>query len=256
MARLHAKVAIITGGGAGIGLAAGTLFVREGAKVLLVDRDEEALKKAMENDEDQRMSYFVADVSSEVDVQCYVQAAVERYGGVDVFISNAGIQGRVRGIVNYPTDVFDRVIAVNLRGTWLGLKYVIREMKKRGAGSIIITSSFAGIRGTAGLSPYVASKHALVGLARAVALEYARIGIRVNSVTPGPIDTRMMESIESDVVPVAESGKARNGIMKGIPMRRYGTSEEVAQLMLFLASEESRFCTGAVYAIDGGISAR
>jgi NAD(P)-dependent dehydrogenase (short-subunit alcohol dehydrogenase family) len=256
VSRLNGKVAIITGGAGGIGLACGVLFAEEGAKILLVDIDEDGLKKAVERNGNDRMSYLVADVSREADVEHYVQVAVERYGGIDIFINNAGIEGVVREIVDYPTEVFDRVIAVNLRGAWLGLKYVIAEMQKRGGGSIIITSSVGGIRGSAGACAYVASKHALVGLARTAALEYAARGIRVNSVNPGPTDTRMMYSLAKGHAPEEEEQETRRSIMRHIPMNRYCTPQEVAQLMLFLASDESRFCTGGVYVIDGGISAR
>lgn len=255
MSRLSGKIAIITGGAGGIGLATGRLFAREGANVLLVDLSEEALRNAVQHIQGDEASYTVADVTKPAHVKRYIRTAVRRYGGIDILVSNAGIQGVVRRINDYPTEIFDKVIAVNVRGTWLGLKYVIPEMRKRGGGSIIITSSFAGVKGTTGVSAYVASKHAAVGLMRAAALECATQGIRVNAVNPGPIDTLMMRSLERGIEPDDEE-RARFLISKSVPMKRYGTPDEVAYLILFLASDESRYCTGGVYMIDGGTSAR
>lgn len=255
MSRLLGKVAIITGGSGGIGMAAGALFAQEGARILLVDVDENALQKAVDRIKGKSVSYAVADVTEPLQVQAYVRTAAERYGGIDIFLSNAGIEGVVKKLTNYPTEVFDKVMAVNVRGAWLGLKYVIPQMERRGGGSIIITSSYAGVKGTTGVSAYVASKHAVVGLMRAAALECVSQGIRVNTVNPGPIDTPMMHSLAKESGLGGEE-KAMHLIRKSIPMKRYGTPEEVAQLMLFLASDESRFCTGGVYMVDGGTSAR
>ena len=195
-----------------------------------------------------------ADVTRPEDVERYVRAAVERYGGIDVLLNNAGVEGAVKPIPEYPIEVFDRVIEVNVRGVWLGLRSVIPEMAKRGGGSIIITSSVAGIHGFAGVSAYVTSKHAVVGMMRTAALECAPLKIRVNTVNPAPIETRMMRSLEDGFAP-GQAAQAKQQILAGIPMARYGTAEEVAHLMLFLASDESRYCTGGVYMVDGGISA-
>ena len=268
MALLTGKVAIITGGAGGIGRAAGRLFVQEGANVLLVDLDEAALKSAVAGaangagDGAGEASYAVADTTDPAQVQAFVDTAVERYGGVDVLLANAGIEGRVSPIPDYPIDMFDRVMAVNVRGVWLGLRSVIPAMTRRGGGSIVITSSTAGIRGTAGMSAYNTSKHAVIGLMRSAALECAPLGIRVNTVNPSPIETRMMRSLEqqraenleragnADATP--ESVKALGA--SRIALQRYGQPEEVARMMLFLASEESSFCTGGVYMVDGGVS--
>jgi NAD(P)-dependent dehydrogenase (short-subunit alcohol dehydrogenase family) len=269
MARLTGKVAIITGGSGGIGRAAGRLFVQEGAKVLLVDLDEGALQQAVAGATSDAggdaglASYCVADTTRPDEVQRFVDTAVERYGGVDVFLANAGIEGRVLPIPEYPIDVFDQVIAVNVRGVFLGLRTVIPAMQRRGGGSIVITASTAGIRGTAGTSAYTTSKHAVIGLMRAAALECASLGIRVNTVNPAPIETRMMRSLEQQRAEQAErSGDATAtpeqikalGASR-IALKRYGQPEEVARVMLFLASDESSFCTGGVYMADGGISA-
>ncbi len=255
MGRLDGKVAIITGGSGGIGVEAGRIFVREGAHVLLVDLQEESLKEAVQSINNAAVSYAVADVSQPEQVQAYVRVAVERYGGVDISLQNAGIEGVVQPITDYPIDIFDKVLAVNVRGVWLGLKYLMPEMRIRGGGSIIITSSVAGIHGTPGVSAYVTSKHAVIGLMRTAALEGAEHNIRVNTVNPAPTETRMMRSLEEGFAPGA-AAHAKERIAATVPLRRYGSPEDVANLMLFLASEEGRYCTGGVYMVDGGISAR
>ena len=255
MGRLDGKVAIITGGSGGIGAEAGRIFVREGAKVLLVDLQEEPLKKIVQSVGGKAISYAVADVTQPEQVQAYVRTTVERYGGVDISLQNAGIEGVVQPITDYPIDMFDKVLAVNVRGVWLGVKYLMPEMQKRGGGSIIITSSVAGIRGTAGVSAYITSKHAVIGLMKTAALEGAEHKIRVNTVNPSPIETRMMRSLEEGFAPGAAM-HAKERIAATVPLQRYGTPEEVANIMLFLSSDESRYCTGGVYMVDGGISAR
>ncbi len=254
MARLDGKVAIITGGSGGIGRAAGQLFVKAGAKILLVDLAEEPLKQTVRDIGSDAISYAVADVTDPEQSQAYVQMAVERYGGVDILLANAGIEGVVQAITDYPIDVFDKVMAVNVRGVWLGLKYVMPEMEKRGGGSIVITSSVAGVRGTADVSAYITSKHAVVGLMRSAALEGAKKGIRINTVNPAPIETRMMRSLEEGFSPDAPA-QAKEGFAAMLPMHRYGEPQEVSQLMLFLASDDSSYCTGGVYMVDGGMSA-
>jgi 3alpha(or 20beta)-hydroxysteroid dehydrogenase len=176
------------------------------------------------------------------------------FGGIDVLVLNAGIEGVVKFIPEYPIDVFDKVIAVNVRGVWLGLKYGMPEIGRRGGGSIIITSSIAGLRGTAGISAYVTSKHAVIGRMRVAALEGGPLSIRVNTVNPAPIETRVMRSLEAGFAPDAPT-RTKESIATRIPLKRYGTPNEVADLMLFLASDESRYCTGGVYSVDAGSSA-
>jgi NAD(P)-dependent dehydrogenase (short-subunit alcohol dehydrogenase family) len=251
MKRLEGKVAVITGGAGGIGAATGCLFAGEGASVLLVDLAPQALEKAVQEIGSDRVSAAVADVTQAEQVQHYVRTAMDRYGQIDVFFANAGVEGVVAPITDYPDEVFDRVIAVNVRGVWLGLKHVMAEMQPRGGGSIIITSSIAGVRGGPLMAPYATSKHAVVGLMRSAALSGAAHGIRVNTINPAPIETRMMRSVEAGFAPEApERAKAeREGRS---PMKRYGLPEEVARLALFLASDESSYCTGGVYMIDGG----
>jgi len=255
MTRLKGKVAVITGGAGDIGLATAKLFTQEGAKILLVDINEKALRKAIRLFDERLVGYTIADVTNPLQTKEYVRTAVKNFGGIDIFVNNAGIHGIVKRIINYPIAIFDKVIAINIRGVWLGIKFVIPEMQKRGGGSIIITSSLAGIRGTTGMSAYVASKHAAVGIMRSAALECAEIGIRVNSVNPAIVEGQMMRTLEEEIVPEAPE-KAKHLMGKNSPMKRYGTPEEVANMILFLASDESRYCTGGVYMVDGGISAK
>ena len=226
----------------------------------MVDLDEAALQKAVRSIGEEIASYVVADVTRPEQVQNYVDAAVERWGGIDIFLANAGIEGTLSPIPDYSIDAFDQVMAVNVRGVWLGLKYVIPVMRNGGGGSIVITSSTAGISGSAGMSAYVTSKHAVIGLMRTAALECAPLGIRVNTVNPAPIETRMMRSLEEMRVAAADSSEAtvertKEAFAARIPLQRYGNPEEVAKLMLFLASDESSFYTGGVYMVDGGRSA-
>ncbi len=254
MGKLDGRVAVITGGSGGIGRAAAKRFVDEGAKVLLVDIEERALRGAVDAIGEKNASWVCADVTIDDDTQRYVKTAVERYGRIDIYLANAGIEGNVKPIPDYPIEVFDRVIAVNVRGVWLGLKHVIPAMAKSGGGSIVITSSTAGIHGAPGASAYVTSKHAVIGMMRTAALECAPLKIRVNTVNPAPIETRMMRSLEEQFAP-GHSGQAKEQFQSNIPLGRYGQPEEVADVMLFLASDQSRFCTGGVYMVDGGSSA-
>ena len=260
MARLEGKVAVITGATGGIGSAAARLFAEEGASVALVDLDEAALQDVVSSIGDDRASYTVADVTQPDQSETYVNEAVERWGGVDVLLANAGIEGTLSPIPDYPIDEFDRVMAVNVRGVWLGIKYVVPVMRGRGGGSIVITSSTAGIGGSPEMSAYNTSKHAVIGLMRCAAMEGAPDGIRVNTVNPAPIETRMMRSIEEMRVAAMDDSRvtvevAKQSFAERIPLQRYGDPQEVAKMMLFLSSDDSSFCTGGVYMVDGGRSA-
>jgi NAD(P)-dependent dehydrogenase (short-subunit alcohol dehydrogenase family) len=254
MNRLENKVAIITGGAGGIGQGVARLFVAEGAKVLLVDVDRDALTSLVASLGEANASACVADVSDPADAECYVRTAVDRCGRIDALLSNAGVEGRVVPLVDYPVEAFDKVLAVNVRGVFLSLKYTIPVMMKAGGGSIVITSSIAGLRGSAGLSAYAASKHAVIGMMRSAALEYASAGVRINTIHPAPIETRMMDALEQQLAPGAVV-QARTAFETAIPMGRYGTPEEVARLAMFLVSDESCYCSGGLYPVDGGMSA-
>lgn len=254
MQRLQDKVAVITGGTGGIGLAAARLFAAEGARVALVDLDQGALDRAVAEIGPERAIGIAADVSDAVQVAGYVTTTVARFGRLDVFFNNAGIEGAVAPIVDYPIDIFDKVMAVNVRGVWLGLKYVIPAMASSGGGSIVITSSLGGLRGVPKLSAYIGAKHAVVGLMKSAALECASLKIRVNTINPSPIATRMIEALEQGYAPGA-TAMVKKKMEAAVPLRRYGTPEEVAHLALFLASDDSAYITGNSYPIDGGMSA-
>jgi NAD(P)-dependent dehydrogenase (short-subunit alcohol dehydrogenase family) len=252
--RLAGKVAVITGGSGGIGLATGRLFAAEGALVVLVDLDQGRLQAAVAETGSAAVSHQVADVSDEAQMRAALAATVAQHGRLDVLFCNAGTEGRVAPLAEMPVEDFDRVMAVNVRGVFLGLKHALPLMQHQGGGSIIITSSVAGVRGAARLAPYAASKHAVVGLMRSAVLEAGSSGARINTVHPAPIETRMMRAIEHGRAPGAEAA-ARQMISSRIPQGRYGTADEVAATVLFLASDDSRYCTGGQYAVDGGMTA-
>ncbi|MEM7543065.1 MAG: glucose 1-dehydrogenase [Pseudomonadota bacterium] len=254
MSRLQDKVAIITGGAGGIGRAAAKLFAAEGAKVVLVDLDEAAVAQAAAQTGHGAIG-ISADVSNADATQSYVKAAMDAHGRLDVLFSNAGIEGGIEMLSEYPVEEFDRVMSINVRGVWLSMKYAIPEMIKSGGGSVVCTSSMAGLKAMPKLSAYIASKHAVVGLVKSAALEYAAAGIRVNSINPAPIATRMIEALEEGYAPGA-ADKMKERFARSVPLKRYGDPIEVAKLALFLASEESSYCTGATFPVDGGMSAQ
>lgn len=249
MTRLTDKVALLTGAARGIGAAAARLFVQEGARVMLVDVREAPLR-ALAQELGQAAAFQVADITDEANAAEMVDAAVRIFGRLDIAVLNAGIVGEVRPLTDYPAEVFDQVMAVNVRGAWLGLKYAMRAMERSG-GSIVITASTSSVRAVPNRVAYVVSKHAVLGLMRAAAMEGAAHGIRVNSVNPATIDTPMVRELEQ----TAGSANKVEAKARLIPLRRQGTAEEVARLMLFLASDESSFCTGGVYMVDGGVTA-
>ncbi len=250
MDRLKDKVAIITGGAGGIGITTAKLFLEEGAKVVIVDISKELLEKAGSELDHKNLSYCVADVSNAADNQKYVKQTLEEHGRIDIFFSNAGIEGTSRPIMDYPDEIFDRVIAINLKGVWLGCKHVIPKMKK--GGSVMITSSVAGLKGFAGLGAYVATKHAIVGIMRVAALENAERKIRVNTIHPGLVNNDMMRRIEKDMSPDAPK-EVMKGFEATVPFGRYAESAEIAQMALFLASDDSKYVTGCTHVVDGGM---
>lgn len=256
MGMLNGKVAIVTGATGGIGRATTERFVREGASVMMVDLDEGALRRAAsEMQENDRIAVFAADVSNEAQTEAYVAATARRFGGLDVVFANAGVEGRVAPIASYPVTELDRVLAVNVRGPFLAIQASIPHLAARGGGSIVVTSSIAGFIGSVGLSAYVASKHATLGLVKAAACELASSGIRVNAVSPGPIENRMMRSIEEQAAP-GHADVVKQGFVGKVPMGRYGTNEEIASVVCFLASDASSYCTGGAFVADGGFLAQ
>jgi NAD(P)-dependent dehydrogenase (short-subunit alcohol dehydrogenase family) len=254
MKRLQNKVAVITGGGSGIGAATAALFAREGAKVMLVGRTREKLQKTVQAINQENVGYCVADVSKVEDTQRYLRETVDRFGGLDVLVSNAGDGGFFKPITEYSVEDFDTLMATNVRGVWLSAKYAFPILRKRGGGSIIVTSSIAGLGGFPTASPYVTSKHAVIGLTRALSYEGAPYRIRINAVCPGATDTHMATSMCRQLAPGHED-HARANMERRIPLQRYATDEEIARLNLFLASDESSYMTGGVHVADGGWSA-
>lgn len=256
MKRFEGKKVVITGGAGGIGSTTAAMMAKEGAEILLVDLNKQDLKEVVKKINSSQVHYVVADVSDENQVKNYADKAKELFGHVDIFFNNAGIEGKVAPLDEYPLEVYKKVIDVNVNGVYYGLRYILPLMKKTGnGGSIIISSSVAGMRGTANVLPYVTSKHALVGMMRSAALEGAPFNIRVNSVNPSPIENRMMRSLEEGFAP-SEREQAKKEFEQAIPLGRYGTNEEVAQLVMFLASDESKFITGTVNPVDGGMTAK
>mgnify|MGYP005817012517 CR=1 FL=1 len=255
MTKLTEKTIIITGATGGIGASAAALFAREGARLMLVDLDEAKLAGLVETLGPDRAAFVAADVSIPEDAARYVAATKERFGRLDGLFSNAGIEGVVSPLTSYPIEVFNKVLAVNVRGVFLSLQHAMPVMEASGGGSIVITSSVAGLHGFPGLGAYVTSKHAVIGLMRCAALEGAAAGIRVNTIHPAPIETRMMRSIEEGAAPGAPAN-AKAGFEAAIPAGRYGTPEEVARLAAFLLSDESSYCSGGLFTVDGAMSAR
>jgi len=253
MDRLNGKVAVITGGAGGIGRATAALFVAEGANVLLVDFAEKALADAVSEIGSNQVSSFVADVTSAADNAAMVACAEERYGGLDIFLANAGIEGDVAPLIDYDEARFDQVMNVNVKGVFLGLQSAIPALHRRGGGSIVITSSIAGVRGAPGIAAYSTSKHAVIGLMRSAAKECAPLNIRVNTVNPSPVETQMMRRLEQGIGEDVEQVKL--SVAQNIPMGRYAEPEDIARAMLYLASDDSAWVTGSVNMTDGGQTA-
>jgi NAD(P)-dependent dehydrogenase (short-subunit alcohol dehydrogenase family) len=252
----HGKVALITGGGNGIGRAAAVGFADRGAKVVVVDRDQAAgeATAGILRQKGSESLFVAADVTRSAEVQNYVKMALEKYGSIDCFYNNAGIEGSLAPTHQYDEDMFDRVMAVNVKGVFLGLRHVLPVMLKQGSGAVVNTASVAGLVASPGMPAYVASKHAVIGLTKTAAGEVARSGVRVNCVCPGPIDTRMIHSLESMLNP-DDPKSVENRYQANIPIGRYGTAEEVANLVLFLSSDLASNITGAQYVVDGGRTA-
>ena len=251
MNRLPDKVAVITGGESGIGLATARRFVAEGAKAYIVGLDEGRLKDVAHELGQQVCGYSVADVTDEAAVQTALQAAVDRFGRLDVLFSNAGISGAVTDVLGYPSDVFTRTLAVHVTGAFHVIKHGLPRMND--GGSIIITSSVVGLMGFGGICGYVAAKHAQVGLMRAVATEVAPRRIRVNTLHPGPTSTAFQDEIEMAAtgLPREQAAAVFDDLL---PLKRHARPEEIASAVVYLASDESAFMTRTTLAVDGGLA--
>jgi NAD(P)-dependent dehydrogenase (short-subunit alcohol dehydrogenase family) len=253
MGIMDGKVCVVTGGAGSIGLAGAAALVAEGGRVLLVGRSSESLQRAAASLDAATgfVETFVADVADAAQTRAYLDRAVNLWGPIDVIFSHAGISGVIKPVTEYPEDVFDAVIATNIRGSFLACKYGLPRMND--GGSIIITSSIMGTRADPGVCAYAASKHALIGLARVVAKEAAPRNIRVNVFAPGPIENEFQTKIEEQLTAVVgqDGTEFLNHI---IPLGRHGKAEEVARMVLFLASDQSSFSTGSVFMADGGMN--
>ena len=247
MGRLDGKVAIVTGGASGMGEASVRKFVAEGARVAIADV-QDAGGRALAAELGSAVVYVRTDVSRAAEVAALVQQAVAAFGRLDIMFNNAGICIPGRNIIDLPEEDFDRQIAVNLKGVWLGMKYALPEIIKAGGGAVINTASTSGLAGYAGLSGYGSSKGGVVALTRHAAVEFAAQGVRVNCICPGAIFTPMTTSLR--VGQDVEKVKERNRMTT--PLMRLGLAEDVAKMALFLASEDAVHLTGNIYPVDGG----
>ena len=254
--RFEGKVVLITGAAGGIGRAVATRFAAEGARLGLVDLAADGLRETLAAVEKAGGAGMTveADVTRAVDVARYAAAVADHWGGVDCFFNNAGILGAVSPLVDYLEEMFDRVMAVNVKGVWLGLKSVAPLLRARGGGVIVNTASIAGLRGSRNLVAYTASKHSVIGLTRTAALELAPSNIRVNAICPSPIETAMVKQLEEGANP-ANPAAFHERMAGTIPLRRYGNPEEVAGLVTFLCSADAGYLTGGSYTVDGGAMA-
>jgi len=253
-ARYAGKVALVTGAAGGIGLATAERLAAEGASLLLADLPGSALEAAAEaaRAAGARALAVSGDVTSEAEFQAFVERAERELGGFDLLVNNAGIEGVVAPIESYPLDVFDRVLAVNVRGVFLGLRFGGPALRRRGGGAIVNLASVAGVTGDPNLSAYIASKHAVIGLTRSGALAFGP-SVRVNAVCPSPVETRMMRSLEAGMGG-AQPELVKKFVTERIPAGRYAEPAEVAALIAFLGSDEARFINGSIYTIDGGMT--
>lgn len=247
---LAGKAALITGVGGNIGAATARLLAARGARIIGVDHpkaDTSGLESGLADAPG--FTLLRADVSHEPDVRTYVDDAVQLAGRIDIFFNNAGIEGPQAAIPDYPTQEFQRIFAVNVLGVFLGLKFVLPVMQRQGSGAIINTSSIAGLVGAANMSGYIMSKHAVLGLSRTAALEAAPHGVRVNSVHPGFVESRML----TDIVHRLGAPDSKS-FAETVPLKRLATVDEIARAVAFLASEESSYLTGHAMVVDGGLT--
>lgn len=257
--RFENRVVIITGGAGGIGSCAAKRFAQEGAFLTLVDRafsdlvrvrDELGLPK-------ERCLLIEADISDEAAVKRAVDSTVERFGRLDVMFNNAGVIGASAKLENFPTESMRQVLDINVMGTFFGMKYALQAMVPAGKGVIINTCSISGCRGMPDTAAYVASKHAVMGMTRSTAAEYAKTGIRICAVCPSPVATPMMQEVEDGMVGMGLESRqeVRDRLVTPIPMGRYATASEVVGAVMFLASDDASFVTGSAIMVDGGFTA-
>lgn len=249
MGRLQGKVAIITGGASGIGEAAARLFVAEGARVTIADMQDEQGRR-VEAELGESALYVRTDVSKGAEVEAMVRKTVERFGCLDTLFNNAGISIVGPNILDLPEETFDRILAINLKGVWLCMKYAIPEIVKSGSGAVVNTASTAGLVGYVGQSGYGSSKGGVISLTRHCAVEFAGKGVRVNAICPGSIVTPMAFRNR----PGQSEAEVRASNARTNPLLRTGIPEDVAQMALFLSSNEAAHVTGQIIAVDGGVT--
>ena len=252
MKEFDGKVALVTGGGSGIGRATALAFAREGAQVVIGNRNAQRGEEtvSMIRDAGGTASFRRTDVLVATDVEALVDHAISKYGGLDLAFNNAGIEGDVRPLVEQTETNFDAVMDINVKGVWLSMKYEIPRILERGGGAIVNCASVAGLIGFPGIGIYVASKHAVIGLTKNAALEYSAQGIRINAVNPAVIDTEMSDRV------IANANLTKEDLSTLHPIGRIGRVEEVAEAVLWLCSPRSSFVTGHSLIVDGGFTAR
>lgn len=251
------KVVVITGATGGIGAVTAKKFAADGAKLVLQSTKQEkldALLAELKLPETHVMG-FVANIANEDEVKSMVTKAADQFGTIDVLINNAGYEGNSQFITELTAEEFSKVININLFGVFFGTKYALPYMIKQKSGAIVNTASVAGFIGAAGLSAYISSKHALIGFTKCAALEAIKDGIRVNAVAPGPVNNRMMRSLEKSLGQGADPAQIQAALEQGIPQGRYAENEEVADLIYFLASDNASHIVGQAVRIDGGAGA-
>ncbi|MBF4577058.1 glucose 1-dehydrogenase [Frondihabitans sp. VKM Ac-2883] len=255
--RFTDRVVLITGGGSGLGRATALRLAAEGAKLALVDISQKGLDESkaavLEATPEAEILTTLADVSKEADVDAYVKATLERFGRIDGFFNNAGIEGRQNLTENFSADEFDKVVAINLRGVFLGLEKVLKIMREQGSGMVVNTASVGGITGIGNQSGYAAAKHGVVGLTRNSAIEYGQFGIRINAIAPGAIWTPMVENSMKQLN-ADDPRKAAEEFIQINPTKRYGEANEIASVVAFLLSDDASYVNAAVLPIDGGQS--
>ena len=256
--RFEDKVIIITGAGSGLGQVTAVTVAKDGAKLALVDLNsnglEETKKLILEVAPEAELLLVTANVADEAAVKNYVDETVNKFGRIDGFFNNAGIEGKQNLTEDFGIDEFHKVVNVNLNGVFYGLKYVLAEMKKNGAGSVVNTASVGGIRGVGNQSGYSASKHGVVGLTRNSGIEYGQFGININAIAPGAIMTPMVEASLKQIGGEEGWEEAGKEFVSANPMKRFGKPQEVANVVAFLLSDESKFVNASVITIDGGQS--
>jgi NAD(P)-dependent dehydrogenase (short-subunit alcohol dehydrogenase family) len=253
--RLDGRIAVVTGAAGIIGSATIRLLAERGARIVAVDRRADELNAAIRDLPASAEAFAVtADVREEDEVASYVRAALDRFGTIDVFYNNAGIEGDIKPITDYSLEMFRRVLDVNVVGVFSGLKHVLPVMLKQNKGSIINTASIAGLFGSPQIAAYSASKHAVIGLTKSAAWECTDTGVRVNCVCPGLIDSRMLSAI-LDGRTAGNAPMPHEKKVERIPARRLGQASEVASIVAFLASDEASYVSGSAYTVDGGRTA-